>query len=276
VHRRHLETALASLGLLAPGCHAPASGAEPPASHTAPPDAEPSGLGEAPKSASPSSPGSGRSRFEALPIEFCGTRFEDPQLPLRRTSSFLEAWNELAPPVHNRLALDIPHAELDARRQLCGDERCTVETSRVATVQVDYLVGVGALIPDADALLVVPDLARDHGASRCSDTTELAVAQHGSLLHLSTTTEQRRFNYGHYSGHDGEQAIPLDCYSYATVRRDLVIDLDHDTLVLVLEQSRTTGDAQPWTLPRFEPPGIRLSGCDGVLELRWTGSAPAG
>jgi hypothetical protein len=78
--------------------------------------------------------------------------------------------------------------------------------------------------------------------------------------------------YGHGHGYGygyPYHPMPIDCQSYATHRRDLVIDMDSGELELVVDQTQPEGGL-PWIELVFDEGNIVLSGCASALELQWT------
>jgi hypothetical protein len=271
VQRTRLSTVLASLGLGA--CElAPGQAVEPEAALEG---AEPSGRGESPKPTQPSSRTSTEPHFEGVPTQFCSAGLQQRDQSLLRTESFLQAWNELAPPIRNQLAHNIPATEIDARMFLCGAERCSLGAAKLTEVVADYMVGVGVLLPADRGMLVVPEVGAAHTAGSCTNKTEIHVEQQGELVHVRALNVERRYNYGHgYGGHYGGYAYepaPMECRSYAVHRRDLVIDVERGELELIIDQHHG-GEGEPtWVELAFTSDGIVLSGCASTLALQWTG-----
>lgn len=236
---------------------------------------EPSGLGhdakpETPRTITPSEP-----HFEGVPTQFCHASLQQRDASLLRTESFLQAWNELAPTIRNRLAHNIPATEIDARLLMCGAERCSIEAPKLTEVTADYMVGVGALIPSEGGMLVVPELGAPHTQGSCTTRTEITVEQRDELVHVRALNVERRYNYGHGygAGHYGYayEPVPLECRTYSTHRRDLVIDVVRGELELVMDQHQAAEDGQPWVELALTSDGIELSGCATTLALQWTG-----
>ncbi|MFO7568006.1 MAG: hypothetical protein R6X02_35520 [Enhygromyxa sp.] len=273
MQRSRLTTVLASLGLGACGPEpAPTVEPEPHASLTSGGE-EPSGLSSEPKPPRASASRPSEPRFEGVPLEFCHATFEQHDRPLLRTQSFLQAWNELAPTIHNPHAHNIPATEIDARVALCGAERCSLDTAKLAEANADYMVGVGVLLPEGDAMLVVPEVARAHAAAPCTDQTEISVERRDELVHIRALTRERRYTYGHYHGYGygpHKELIPLECRTYSTHRRDLLIDAARGELELVIDQQQAGEDPRPWVEVELAKGGIVLRGCDGSMPLQWT------
>lgn len=263
---------LASLGLSACGLEREAS---------VQPDAplrgtEPSGLGAAPKPEQARARSSSEPHFEGVPTQFCNAALQQRDQTLLRTESFLQAWNELAPPIRNQLAHNIPATEIDARRFLCGAEQCSLDTARLAEVVADYMVGVGVLIPAEGGMLVVPEMAGMHVAHPCTTMTEISVAQRGELVHVRALNIEQHYIYGHYGGHHGYayEPVPLGCHSYSTHRRDVVIDIGRGEIELVIDQHASESEPT-WVELTLTSDGVTLSGCATTLALQWTASTPA-
>jgi hypothetical protein len=269
VQRSHLTSVLASLGLGGGlGACERAPTVEPEPTQANPRGEEPSGFGEAPKleigpSSKPDEP-----RFVGVPLAFCDATFEQHDHPLLETQSFLQAWNELAPPIRNPLAHNIPATEIDARVLLCGAQQCTLETAKLAEAIADYMVGVGVLIPSDGGMLVIPDLSSHHLSGSCTNETELGVVQRSELIHVRAITHERRYTYGHYGY--GHHYNPFECQTYSIARRDLIIDATRGELELVIHQQRSAEDGRPWLELELGNGQIVLRGCDSSMPLQWT------
>jgi hypothetical protein len=120
-------------------------------------------------------------------------------------------------------------------------------------------------------MLVVPELAAAHSMGPCTNQTEISVEQHGALVHVRALNLERRYNYGHSYGHGyyAYDPVPLECQSYSTHRRDLVIDLDRGELELAIDQHHTSEGEPSWVELAFTSEGIVLTGCATTLALQW-------
>jgi hypothetical protein len=274
VLRSRLTTVLASLGLAA--CTRPDASTSEPEPEVSATSFEPSGLGQAAKPAVACLKPSPEPHFEGVPLEFCQATLQRRDDTLVRTQSFLEAWNELAPRIQNRLAHNIPGSEVDARIAVCGSERCTIGSAQIAEVQADYMIGTGVLIPIDSELLVVPAVVEPHNVGPCSNDATADIERHGGFFHVRTISHDRHYSYGHGYAHGygyGEyEPIPIECLTYATRWRDLIIDADTGELELIIDQSQPEETAPPRIQLEFdtELPGIVLRGCGTVFELVWT------
>lgn len=234
---------------------------------------EPSGLGHDPKPEASRASTPAEPHFEGVPTQFCSASLQPRDASLLRTESFLEAWNELAPTIRNPQAHNIPATEIDARMLMCGAERCSVEAPKLTEVIADYMIGVGVLIPGDGGMLVVPEISTPHTHGMCTTRTEIDVEQHGQLVHVRALNVERRYNYGYHGGHYGGYAydpVPLECRTYSTHRRDLVIDAERGELELVIDQHQAAEDGQPWVELALTGDGIVLTGCATELALQWT------
>jgi hypothetical protein len=277
VQRKRLTTLLAGLGLtgacattdttpvgVPPPVPEPSEGVEPSEG------IEPSGLGHAAKPVTPTSTSAREPHFAEVPTAFCNATLQPRDQALVRTRSFLEAWNELAPWVHNPRAHNIPATEIDARIFICGSEQCTIGTPRLTEVTADYTIGVGVMIPGEGEYLVVPDVAEPHNAAPCTNVAEATVVRHGSLLHIRATTLERRYNYHHGYAYGDYEPAPLECELLAKHWRDLVIDATSGELELVIDQFAAEDVLEPAVALEFGDAGLVLRGCGTTLELQWT------
>jgi hypothetical protein len=272
MQRSHLTTVLASLGLAC--APEPGSVVEPEVEVEPPTDGEPSGFGRAAKPEVASTSRPSEPHFAGVPTHFCHATVQQRDETVLRTESFLSAWKELAPPVRNPNAHNIPTTEIDARFALCGTEQCSIGSeAKLAEAIADYMVGTGVLIPSQGAMLVVPELAVQHVVGGCTNKTEISVERHGRFVHVRALTREQRYTYGHY-GHESYgynyAPVPVECQTYSTIRRDLVIDEEDGELELVIDQTQANPDALPWIELSFDQGNIVLSGCASALELQWT------
>jgi hypothetical protein len=63
--------------------------------------------------------------------------------------------------------------------------------------------------------------------------------------------------------------VPLECRSYSTHRRDVVIDMRRGELELVIDQHHASEGEPSWVELAFTSDGIALSGCASTLALQW-------
>lgn len=293
MQRSRLTTALAGLGL-ASACADPAGASAtvtPRASSgPAPGDVEPSGLRATPKPTVATRTGPGEPSFEGVPTGFCQANLQRRDDTLIETQSYLAIWNELAPPIRNPRAPNIPVTEIDARVAVCGAEQCTVDQARVVEVTADSMVGVGVVIPTDAGFLVVPSVAMAHAAGSCTNTTRAEIVDHGRFVHLRVVNQEQHYSYGHghggygYPGYGGYayDSIPLECLTYTTLWRDLVVDRETGELELAIERTQAEGAPTPELeieFPRDPSPtdaaerglaSVVLRGCGSTLELQWT------
>lgn len=239
---------------------------------------EPSGLGMGEHTLAPVSD-DGR-RFVAQDSQWCDVMIDPRGRALEPTSSLLQAWNLVADdaqPVMRYVAAS-PLTEADARTRICGRADCEVEQPQLfeATIgglamrEQDMRAGFGVIVPSDRGALVVP-IAGSRGS--CSLPHELRTTREGSLVHVTTLVHEgeysRYYFHGESDGHYGHTYGGGGCERLASTRVDIVIDVETAQLELVLTQARR--GTEPQVDVRLLPHGVELRGCDGVLELAWTG-----